>query len=377
MKRLPPLLLLSLVTYACPTPKAGDDRLIADSGVMSEDSGTPAPDGGSPSADGGPPAPDGGSMISDAGRDDGGGSPDSGTEGCVPTGPEDCTNGIDDDCQNGIDCADPACGACVPLPNDFALGVMVDATAACPPGFAAEETDLFAGLDQGLGCVGSCTCQPNPTQCIGALYIYATEAQCQGDTALTGGQPYGGVIDSQCTAMPVQEGFPGGFRIGNWSVQQSCSSSGVASPSPYTWGQRMKFCAAQAGLQGCDSTSACVPNDAAPDACLMTSGGAACPDPFSDRSGEWYTGLTDTRSCGPCECTASGGSCQFAQISLGSDWVCTDGAYVSQQSPTSCGSAYSPPARVTGSPQDPTCTSASQLAGSIEVTGQQTVCCQP
>src|SRR5262245_42404158 len=101
--------------------------------------------------------------------------------------------------------------------------------------------------------------------------------------------------------------------------------------------------------------------------------GANCPGPFSNRATQYYTGLTDTRSCGPCECTATGGSCDFAQIAVGNDWQCTDEFYLSLAWPQVCNQQYSPPARVTGSPTNPTCSTYALEDGSILATGQQTV----
>jgi hypothetical protein len=378
------LALLALLLCACPQPKAGDDRL--DSGTNTDtgtntDSGTNTDTG---TNDVGPKdmgpndvgSVDGEVMDAtepedDAGEDDGGPQ-------CVPTGPEDCSNGIDDDCMNGADCLDPTCGQCVAVPQAFTAGLMVGANDVCPPGFTAQETSLFAGLDPGRGCVGNCMCTPNPTTCRGELFIYNTNAECQADSALTGGQMYAGLIDSTCTTMPVREGFPGGFRMGNWTVDQSCAATGVASPSPYSWSSQMKFCAAVLGTSGCAATEVCVP-PVAPvgDACVIASGGAPCPVGFTERMDQWFTGASDTRSCGACGCGASGGSCQFAEIELGSDWSCVDSFSVSQSAPQYCSSTYSPPAQVGGFPTDPTCTPTSQQTGTVEATGQQTLCCLP
>lgn len=256
-KPLPTIVLLGLFGYACPTPKAGDDRLAVD--AESNDTGTSNPDGGSPDPDAatqdgstsdGSETPDGSApdgTTPDGTMRDGG---DAGNPGCVPTGPEDCFNSLDDDCINGIDCNDPACGACVAAPMGFALGLIVDAASPCPAGFETQQTPIFAGLDQGPGCVGTCACSPNPTTCLGELYIYPTNAQCMNDVNLTGGQLYTGLIDATCTANPVADGFPGGYRLGNWTVMQSCAPSGVASPSPYSWMAQMKFCVPALGLQG-------------------------------------------------------------------------------------------------------------------------------
>jgi hypothetical protein len=381
----PALLILATLCYACPTPKAGDDRLPLDAGSTA-DSGagdvgpkdTGAADTGtadSGTADSGTGDADGGTQDTGPPMPDGGPPDDGGEPGCVPTGPEDCANGVDDDCQNGIDCMDPVCGTCVAVPGGFNGGIMVDANASCPAGFT--ETRIYSGLDPGSGCQGNCLCQPNPTRCLGELYIYNTTQECNNDANLIGGQLYAGLIDESCTPMPVAQGNPGGYRLGNWTVQQSCSATGVASPSPYSWSAEMKFCTATPGLQGCDQSSVCVPAPPQAGACLITGGGAACPDPFSNRMVQWFTGVSDTRSCGPCTCGASGGSCQFASISIGSDWLCTDSAEINQSSPRSCGSTYSPPARVTGFPQEPACTAASQQSGTVEGTGQQTICCAP
>lgn len=372
--------LCALGLAACVEAKPGTDRLTiaGDSGVAHADA--TVTDAGEP-ADAiddidGTIEEDLG--IADTGEFDAGDvGIDVGTPGCVPTGNEICDNGLDDDCQNGIDCNDRACGACYAVPDPFAAGVVVDAMVRCPAGFEESETQIFSGLDPGPGCAVNCTCTTNPTECLGEIYIYATNAQCTGDTTLTGGQLYTAPIDTMCTTMPVQEGFPGGFRLGNWTVNQTCNSAGTASPSPYSWTQHSKLCVAQLGRMGCDAQSVCIPASNTEKACLMSAGGVGCPGPFADRMVQWYTGQTDTRSCAPCDCTAFGGSCQFAQIAFGSDWSCTDSYYVSTGSPQVCMSNYSPPARVTGNPMDPMCTPISPVEGELTATGQQTVCCLP
>ncbi|MEL6184051.1 MAG: hypothetical protein AAFU79_05445 [Myxococcota bacterium] len=305
----------------------------------------------------------------DLGADDAGAS-------CVPTGPEVCGNGVDDDCMNGIDCNDPACGACVRVPDAFSAGVLVEADEACPVGFISE-VELFAELDPGKGCADRCSCRPNPTECLGELYIYSTRDQCRADTALTGGQRYTRPIDATCTMQPVAEGFPGGYRLGGWTVKQSCESGGTAAPSPFSWGRQAKFCVAERGTRACADDTVCVPRGSVGDACALASGGVSCPGPFSDRVVDWYTGESDTRACGACDCTASGGSCEFARLSLGSDWVCTDDSHLTFANPKLCESAYSPPARVTGSVTNPSCTPKSAQMGALRPTGQQTLCCRP
>ncbi len=274
------------------------------------------------------------------------------------------------------DAGPPGC-TCTGAPSTFTLGVLEDTMSPCPSGFGGGETRLFGALDPGPGCVGTCACQPRPTSCLGELFIYSTENQCVSDTALVGGQPYGPLVTSQCTPEPVADGFPGGFRLGNWTVDQGCIASGSAAPSPYQWMNATKFCAASLGTGGCDASESCVENAAVDATCVITSGGAACPAPYTNRITEWFTGLSDTRSCGACQCAVSGGSCEFAQVAIGSDWSCTDQAYLSLQNPKSCGSSYSPPARVLGSASPPTCTPSSPQVGSIQATGQQTLCCRP
>jgi hypothetical protein len=265
---------------------------------------------------------------------------------------------------------------CIPLPRGFTMGVVVDADTPCPAGFTAEETPIFSGLDPGAGCAVNCSCETSSASCLGELYTYGTQAACANDVALTDGQLYGALIDTTCTATPVFDGTTNGFRLGGWSLQASCTPAGVASPSPSSWQEERKLCAAQAGLDGCDAGSVCVATDAQPQACVMTEGNAACPDPFSDEMTQWYTGLSDTRSCGPCDCDAEAGSCASATLWIGSDWSCIDQFGLTEADPKVCQSVYSPPARVIGVP-DQTCPPTSEESGTLEATGQQTVCCAP
>ena len=222
-----------------------------------------------------------------------------------------------------LDAGTPGC-ACTSAPSNFTLGVLEMASSNCPAGFEGGETALFAELDPGPGCTGNCACQAQPTTCLGQLYVYATTNECAADTSLTGGALYNDFVTDQCTNEPVAFGFPGGYRLGNWNVVSSCTPSGTAAPSPYRWNNQAKFCAASLGSAGCGNNESCLDAMQAQASCVITSGGAACPAPYTNRITQWFTGLSDTRSCGACQCNATGASCEFAYIALGSDYVCTD-----------------------------------------------------
>lgn len=377
------ILLFALATPACVAPKPGDDLGKPDAAspagdaAANRDATTPAPDGGTEQPDaevGGDAGPEEDAAINpDAEVIEDGGDPS-----CVPSGPELCDNGIDDDCENGLDCNDPTCGRCLAFENTFKAGVVVNLDEPCPPGFTEGEDPLYAGLDPGLGCAASCGCTPQEPACIPDIYVYDTATACNGDVGLTGGVPISGPTPTgaMCTMSPLYDGFPGGFRLASWSIQESCTPSGTAAPTPATWTDEKKLCLGVVGSNGCESNAICYPNAISDGACVIHEGMPECPAAFPALYTDWYTGYEDTRSCGSCECTASGGSCDGAQVLLGSDWLCTNEDSLSLTSPRACSPSYSPPGLIGGMTTASTCENWALQDGELNAIGYHTVCCE-
>jgi hypothetical protein len=292
---------------------------------------------------------------------------------CSDPQPEQCFDGLDNDCDGATDCADSACepGAlCVDAPMNFQLGVVVAEGEPCPDGFQAEEALIYRGLTGG-DCAG-CDCTPNPTDCKAGLWYYTTEAACTGDVNLTGGT-YAGEFGPSCNGMPISELFLYGARASAFKVTQTCKATGTAAPAPATWESARKFCRATAAGAGCDAGQACVPKHDPAAQCALTSGSAVC-EGYGSAQNDWFTGYSDTRSCSSCACVASGGHCNNVNIWLGNDYTCFEDTWV-PESGKWCGQKYAPPAFLAGTPKDPTCSVTAKLDGSLDPTGQSTLCC--
>jgi hypothetical protein len=301
------------------------------------------------------------------------GSGDAPPDGCGE--PEACFDGADNDCDGQVDCADADCDAgavCVPEAAGAALGVLVAEGEPCPEGFTAEEQPLHRGLSD-KGCEG-CSCTPNPTDCVADAWFYEDTPMCTADGSQSGGV-YAGKVGFECTPQPLNEGnfMFGGVRVSVFEVIQSCSAAGTPKPVPATWQQSRKFCRASDVGAGCAAGSACVARQEPAAQCAMLPGSATC-DGYAAPQSDWYTGYTDARSCASCGCTVSGGSCDDVLFELGNDYSCFP-AQVLTQGTQWCGQGYAPPARLVGTPAPSTCTANASATGSLDPTGQTTLCC--
>jgi hypothetical protein len=303
---------------------------------------------------------------------------DGGTK--ADAGRENCFDNMDNNNDGLTDCGDPTCagvGVCVTEPDNFALGVLIDKSAACPAG--TTETKVFRGLTGGTTCTG-CTCTPNPVTCDADIYAYGTVADCNADTTNTGGSLAGHVnapcVDTHTLNSNVVTN--GGFRASIVVVGQTCNGVGSASVSPASWTDSKKFCSYGLKGGGCPVGKKCVPVQADVNAqCALNSGSALCTG-FNTTQNDWYTGYNDSRSCGACGCTAYGGACQYAQIQIGSDYTCapTVAQYL-QSGQKTCQGSYVPSVGLTANKVDPMCTPSSTFSGSLSPVGQQTLCCSP
>lgn len=313
----------------------------------------------------------------------GGGSSSSGP--CTPSGAEDCFNGDDDDCNGKTDCEDPACNdtaVCEPLALAAASGVVVAEADACPDGYTADEQVIHRKLADG-GCAG-CACDvPTPT-CTGDVWYYESINACSLGTNTSGGK-FAGNYGEACSPNPINSGGGGlgfvfGVRTGAWKIQETCLAGGTASPVPATWGTTLKFCRANAEGKGCGAGNTCVKKTATAPHCALAAGTSSCAG-FGMAQSDWYTGFTDSRACGACGCKASGGSCDPVQLAVGSDYACYPTPVVNQAS-KQCftnqpNGVYSPPVQLVNKAKAGTCTTGAPVMGSLDPTGQSTLCCQP
>jgi hypothetical protein len=299
--------------------------------------------------------------------------------GKADAGVENCFDNIDNNADGMIDCADPLCGTvgtCVTEEPNHALGVLVDATAACPAGTTTSA--INRGI-MGGACAG-CTCTANPVTCSADVFYYDTAAQCMGDTANAGGV-LAGRVTGACitnTTMPIFQGNKSGVRV-LLNTGQTCSAGGTGSPAAVRWASAKKLCVYGARGGGCVAGKRCVPRQTdATTQCSVAAGTTATCSGFATMQNDWYSSYTDTRNCGACTCQAMGGACQNARVSLGSDYVCTDSIMYYTPGPRTCaGTSYSPPAGFTFTAVNPTCTASAMQNGTLTPTGAQTLCCSP
>jgi hypothetical protein len=316
-----------------------------------------------------------------AGGNTGGGgsmsSPSSSSGACVPSGAEDCFNGLDDDCNGMTDCEDAVCtdvAVCEPLPANAASGVIVLEADPCPAGFTADERIIHHGLQDG-GCTG-CGCTTGPTSCSGEVWYYKDAAACSGDVAQVGGTAAGS-FGFTCDSNPITGGFVYGARASAWKVSQTCNANGAPTLAPPAWNQTRKFCRADAEGKGCGAGNTCVPKQTTAPHCALAEGSGLC-NGFGMSQSDWYTGFTDTRVCGACGCTATGGGCKGVQLAVGSDYSCINKALVNE-STKQCfpNGIYAPPVHLTGNPTLGSCTADGGVKGSLIPTEQLTLCCNP
>ena len=293
-------------------------------------------------------------------------------------GSEDCFNGVDDDCNGTTDCEDPACGGvavCAPELDGAPSGVVVLGTEACPGGYTAKEQIIHRGLVDG-GCTG-CLCKAQVPLCTGDVWYYATASACSFAVGLTGGT-LAGNYGAACSPKPISSGQIYGVRTSSWKMKETCTTGGTPTLAPAAWAETMKFCQADKVGKGCGVGTTCVPSVTAAPHCALAAVGASC-GAFATSQNDWYTGLTDTRACGACGCSASGGSCGPVVLNVGSDYTCGTSAVVGE-STKQCFSGsgiYAPPVELAGKPKLGTCTPDAAVAGKLDGTGQSTLCCQP
>lgn len=311
------------------------------------------------------------------GNAQGGGGP------CTKGGVEDCFNGADDDCNGETDCEDAACtdvAVCEPLALAASSGVVVGETEACPDGYTADEQLIHRKLADG-GCAG-CGCNvPTPT-CTGDVWYYDSVNACSLGTNTSGGK-FAGNYGDMCSPNPINSGggsFVFGVRTGAWKIKETCDASGAATVVPASWGTTLKFCRANAEGKGCSAGSTCVKKTASAPHCALAAGTSSCSG-FGMVQSDWYTGFTDSRSCGACGCTVSGGSCDPVLLAVGSDYACYPTPVVKQSSKQCFTNqpkgVYSPPVQLVNKAAIGTCTSGAPVTGSLDPTGQSTLCCQP
>jgi hypothetical protein len=303
-----------------------------------------------------------------------GGSPSGAAGGasCIAAGAEDCFNGKDDDCNGETDCADPACTAtstCVPDPTSGAeLGTLLPIMGTtCPTGYSAVV--LHRGLTVDPACAG-CTCQVASSICVTSIVGHGT-FPCE--SFQTSGLSYN-MNSTSC--QPINPGTSTHtYAVASFT---DCTASGTAKPSAVQWGETRTFCKADRVGRGCASGSSCVPKTAT-NACTRKAGSTTCSGSYAVSSGVvWNSGVTDSRSCGACQCAGGYGTCTDPKVLLYSTGSCdTNPVTIPGTEGNQCPLPFAPTSgKVTGTPVPTMCLANVYPSGEIEEADPSTVCCR-
>ncbi len=307
-----------------------------------------------------------GGEAGEAGSSSGG----AGGGACVATGAEDCFNGKDDDCNGATDCADSACTAsstCVPDESGAELGTLLEMGSTCPKGYSAVT--LHRGLVAEATCAG-CTCEVASTYCTTSVIGHGSYA-CPGFQFM--GPSYN-MFTNSC--KPISPGA----SVHHYLVQSytDCTASGTATPSPAVWQETRTFCKADRVGRGGSSGSSCVPK-ATSGACARKTGNATCSGAYAMSTGDtWSDGLSDTRTCGACQCYGGYGLCSGATVQVFNQVGCTGtSASFSGAEGDECPLPFAPASgQVVGTPVANPCVPNLNPSGEIKEAGPSTVCCR-
>lgn len=332
------------------------------------------PDGGARDAgldaephDADQPDPNDGDAAIDAGE------PEQDTGPCVASA-EDCFNERDDDCDLLPDCMDPDCSAGAVCTLDAPeLTLKVPVGTSCPPGYG--RAPRLVHRDLGIGGCSGCSCATiSATSCVASLTGYSGPADCMG--GLTAVRTVNVTLD-QCT---VTSPLPGSYTaIGVNSIVAtpgSCPAIGSPTLGALSWGGESNLCYLERKGGGCAEGHVCVPRHDA--GTLCSEGSASCSG--SETREVWYSGVADTRACGACVCTSSGGSCALVNAGIADGVDCGQNSAsltTHEDNNRACGPFTSPLVSRGGRPQDGTCTPSAPLTGAATPTGATDLCCRP
>ncbi|HMJ10790.1 MAG TPA: hypothetical protein VK524_05255, partial [Polyangiaceae bacterium] len=161
------------------------------------------------------------------------------------------------------------------------------------------------------------------------------------------------------------------------------AAGGTGTLRPTSWTENRTFCAATRSGGGCPSGRRCVPTIQSANACVAKPGTGACAAPYptvSTASGQpWHTGVTDTRSCGPCQCSFGTGPCTGSSLQFFATGDCSGNPYTagSGAEGNACAVPFTPQrARITGTVVNPSCPPQANITGEATPTGTQMVCCR-
>jgi hypothetical protein len=232
------------------------------------------------------------------------------------------------------DCADPSCVAagyqCVAAaapggwlgPVILYDSVPTGAPQDCPPAFPQKVYQGVRGPNFGAACT-SCACGGFDASCtLGLIQQFISPTTCP--TTPISPAPQG----SPNTCNGINIGDPMGgttFLVQPPKVMVTCTPTGgqpVLSAPP--WDAVGFACGGPTAGPGCDGGAACLPPPPAPfllRACVYQTGVQPCPAGYPEEHAFW--GISDTRGCTPCTCSADPQTTCSATTTLYPDGMCT------------------------------------------------------
>lgn len=320
-------------------------------------------------------------------------SSDSGADGADTNSSESMTDGGSDsttETDSGMDsndgdmtetgtesgdalCDDVAGQVCLSIPADWdGPMVLADGAEECGDLYSTDEGQLFSGL-QGGDASCECNCGNPTVSCSESMnYIGYSGLNC------VNGQGQVPIAENEC-----ENTFSASHAVSLGSATTTCGDGAVvADIDEPTWGETVRLCAADE-LGGMCDDGGCFP-DPSGAVCISREGDHDCPAGFDDKT-SLYSGYDDGRECpDSCSCTGGGGSCTVSVTGYAStNCSSPSGAKSVDSGGNTCVATNSAavksirPGNVSVK-NGGTCTpGAAALGGSLDETGQTTVCCAP
>lgn len=306
---------------------------------------------------------------------------------------EDCTNGVDDDSDGKVDCLDSDCGvlyecaAAVPAGWDpfwvMETSYQDPNQTVCPDGQPA--TVLFADPATVATC-SACTCSYSGAACSAPKFQcdYYNASTCAGANVQ---------YQSDTTACYPLPNVPQGGNVGSCKLNAppvvlnagTCSGDGSSVTGPPMFAKELRLCSTpnERG-QGCSLGDACGPRKpgilSAAKTCIAQIGATVCPMGWTASNAVGFESGTDGRTCSNCGCNTSTVTCSGGKVTMYHDNNCinTQSKVLTtlQQCVASVNVMFTASANfVLGTPNPGTCTQATP-SGSVQTTGEHTVCCR-
>lgn len=271
-----------------------------------------SPTGGASSSSSG--GPSGSSATSSASSGSGAGGDGGGAQGSSSSSsggpPEDCSNGVDDNMNGLADCDDPGClqagYTCfdpTTVPADWTGPLILFDGAgmapACPSNYPTQHLSGITGPSGAAQCA-ACSCSAPIVNCTpGPMTGFADDA-----CSLPGGSSFGAPADGICTAVSVQQSTSFVASPPLIATGGCQPAGGAPMNQPVTYNNALG-CGDGKGSP-CGAGGVCMPPAPSPfggKLCVAQAADVPCPDPFTQRHGlADINGVSDTRSCSPCEC---------------------------------------------------------------------------